>query len=86
LSSTFRLTSLLRIFWLKNRKPSEWRDVQNVEHAVGRYIISDRPMTEEEWIRERATIVDAEATEIDPQLPMLFPTGNLTSNKGRIRE
>ena len=47
-----------QIFWLKNRKPSEWRDVQNVEHAIGRYIISDRPMTEEEWIRERATLID----------------------------
>jgi hypothetical protein len=47
-----------QIFWLKNRRPSEWRDVQNIEHAVGRYIISDRPMTEEEWIRERATVID----------------------------
>jgi hypothetical protein len=24
----------------------------------------DRPMTEEEWIRERATVVDAEATPL----------------------
>jgi hypothetical protein len=48
------------IFWLKNRKSHEWRDVQNVEHAIGKYIISDRPMTEEEWIRERgATVIDA---------------------------
>jgi hypothetical protein len=46
------------IIWLKNRKPSEWRDVQNHEHVLGRYIISDRPMTEEEWIRERATVID----------------------------
>jgi hypothetical protein len=46
------------IFWLKNRKPSEWRDVQNVEHVLGRYIISDRPMTEEQWTRERATLID----------------------------
>jgi hypothetical protein len=35
-----------RIFWLKNRKPHEWRDVQNIEHAIGKYIISDKPMTE----------------------------------------
>jgi hypothetical protein len=29
------------------------------EHgATGRYIIADRPMTEEEWIRERATVID----------------------------
>ena len=25
---------------------------------MDKYIISDRPMPEEEWIRERATIVD----------------------------
>jgi hypothetical protein len=24
-----------QIFWLKNRKLSEWRDVQNIEHAIG---------------------------------------------------
>jgi hypothetical protein len=29
------------------------------EHSpTGRYIIADRPMTEEEWIRERATVID----------------------------
>ena len=29
------------------------------EHGpTGRYIIADRPMTEEEWIRERATVID----------------------------
>jgi hypothetical protein len=47
-----------QIFWLKNRKPSEWRDVQNIEHAIGKYIISDKPMTEEEWTRERADVID----------------------------
>ena len=46
------------IFWLKNRKPAEWRDVQQMQHAIGRYIISDKPMTEEQWIRERATVID----------------------------
>jgi hypothetical protein len=29
--------------WLKNRNPERWRDVQNVEHAIGKYIISDHP-------------------------------------------
>ena len=42
------------IFWLKNRRPQDWRDVQNVEHVLDGYIISDRPMTEEEWIKARA--------------------------------
>ena len=46
--------------WLKNRDPDRWRDVQNVEHVLGKYIISDRPMSEEEWARERADVLDAE--------------------------
>jgi hypothetical protein len=45
-------------YWLKNRDPAHWRNGWQVEGAVGRYIISDRPMTEEEWIRERATVID----------------------------
>jgi hypothetical protein len=52
------------IFWLKNRDPEHWRDVQNVDHVLGKYIISDRPMTEEEWARERATVIDEQATEV----------------------
>jgi hypothetical protein len=46
------------IFWLKNRKPAGWRDVQQMEHVLGKYIISDKPMTEEQWIKERATAHD----------------------------
>jgi transposase len=26
--------------WLKNRDPERWRDVQNVEHVLGKYLIS----------------------------------------------
>jgi hypothetical protein len=48
------------IFWLKNRDPEHWRDSQQLEHVLGKYIISDKPMTEEEWARERATVIDAE--------------------------
>jgi hypothetical protein len=44
------------VFWLKNRRPSEWRDVQNIQADVGHYIISDRPMTEEQWISERTRL------------------------------
>jgi len=33
-----------QIFWLKNRRPSEWRDVQNIEASTAHYIISDKPM------------------------------------------
>jgi hypothetical protein len=44
------------IFWLKNRRPSEWRDVQNVSADIGHYIISDRPMSEAEWIEQRTRL------------------------------
>ena len=57
-----------QIFWLKNRDPKRWRDAWQVEHVTGKYIISDKPMTEEQWIRERAVVIDAEATEVTPAL------------------
>jgi hypothetical protein len=41
--------------WLKNRDPDHWRDVQNVEHVLGKYLISDKPMALEEWASARAT-------------------------------
>jgi hypothetical protein len=40
-----------------------------MEHVVGKYIISDKPMTEEEWARERADVIDAEATELRVDKP-----------------
>ena len=60
-------------FWLKNRRPSEWRDVQNVDAAIGHYLISDRPLTEAEWIEQRTKalpqvteqVIEAEATVPD---------------------
>jgi hypothetical protein len=48
------------IFWLKNRDPQHWRDSQQLEHVLGKYLINDRPMSEEEWARERATVIDDE--------------------------
>jgi hypothetical protein len=39
--------------------------VQNVEHVLGKYIISDKPMTEEQWARERADVIDAEPQALD---------------------
>jgi hypothetical protein len=44
--------------WLKNRDPEHWRDIQNVEHVLGKYLISDKPMTIEEWASARATVVN----------------------------
>ena len=42
----------------KNRRPDRWRDVQQLQGEIGHYIISDRPMSEEQWIRER-TLIEA---------------------------
>jgi hypothetical protein len=44
------------IFWLTRH----WRGSQQMEHVLGKYIISDTPMTEEERAQERATVLDAE--------------------------
>jgi hypothetical protein len=52
------------IYWTKNRMPERWRDQQQIDHVLGKYIISDRPMSEEDWARERADVLDAEATEL----------------------
>ena len=46
---------------------SHYAKLQAVHHEhgpTGCYIISDKPMTEQEWIRERATVIDGEATEV----------------------
>ena len=51
-------------FWLKNRRPSEWRDVQNINADVGHYIISDRPMSEEQWIAERTKVIESKASPV----------------------
>ena len=42
--------------------------MQNIDHAVGHYVISERPMTEEEWIREHCSNgkqLDLEAAPVD---------------------
>ena len=41
------------IFWLKNRRPDRWRDVQQLQSELGVYILSDRPLSEQEWIEQR---------------------------------
>jgi hypothetical protein len=56
-----------QIFWLKNRRPDRWRDVQQLQSEVGHYIISDRPMTEDEWIMQRTMVEQKrlpDATEV----------------------
>ena len=53
-----------RLYFLaKNRDPAHWRDAWQVNHTLGKYVISDRPVTEEEWTRERATLIDVTPDE-----------------------
>jgi hypothetical protein len=54
------------IFWLKNRQPAHWRDAWQIEASVGKYLISDKPLTPEQWIKERALLVDGEAKDVTP--------------------
>jgi hypothetical protein len=74
---------------MKNRDPQHWRDSQQLEHVLGKYIISDRPMSEEEWARERADVptssrlwVMVERSCIATQLPARFPERRQTLQKG----
>ena len=54
IAKLLRAISAQCCFWLKNRRPSEWRDVQNIAGLEAHYILSDKPMTEQEWIAARA--------------------------------
>jgi hypothetical protein len=55
------------IFWLKNRCPSQWRDAWQIDAQVGRYVISDKTLSEAEWIAQRgADVLDAEVVEPKP--------------------
>jgi hypothetical protein len=56
------------IFWLKNRDPAHWRDAWQMEHVTGKYVIADRPLTEDEWIRQTGgTVIDVTPKAIDSQ-------------------
>jgi hypothetical protein len=73
--------------WLKNRDPERWRDVQNVEHVMGKYLISDKPMTLEEWASARATVVNEVIDDsVTPALPLGYrATQERPVNKGLLR-
>jgi hypothetical protein len=48
---------------LQNRDPARWRDAWQLEHVVGKYVISDTPLTADEWIKQTgATLIVGEAT------------------------
>ena len=50
------------IYWLKNRRPDRWRDAQHIDAKHGVYLLSDSPMDEATWIRERASVVTDDKT------------------------
>jgi hypothetical protein len=55
------------IFWLKNRNPAQWRDAWQLEHVTGKYVVSDKTLTEDEWIKARgADVIDGEVVAIEP--------------------
>ena len=58
--------TMAAIFWLKNRRPDRWRDVQQIDLQIGQYLLSDHPMSEEQWIAERTVI---EGKRVTPALP-----------------
>ena len=67
------------IFYLKNRRPSEWRDVQHLDQAVGHYIISDRPLSETEWEEQRCKVIESKPNESDASLAL--PSEAISSEK-----
>ena len=38
--------------------------MQNINADVGHYIISDRPMSEEQWIAERTKVIESKASPV----------------------
>ena len=69
-----------QIYWLKNRDPKNWRDSQQLEHVLGKYLISDQPMTEEQWARERATVIDDDLPRVVIESARLEATPALPGN------
>lgn len=52
---------------MKSRDPANWRDAWQIENVTGKYVISDKPMTEAEWIKELAVLIDGgDAKDVTP--------------------
>jgi hypothetical protein len=56
-----------QIFWLKNRDPANWRDAWQIENVTGKYVISDTPLSEDQWIKERAVVIDVTPEKDDKE-------------------
>ena len=70
-----------QIFWLKNRRPDRWRDVQHIDQVTGHYIISDKPMTEAEWIEARAEHAKPVQQAVTHQASHEVPTADSQTDK-----
>ncbi len=66
------------IFFLKNRRPDRWGDSQNIDGAVGHYIISEKPYTEEQWIKEHAS----NANQLELEASLVVPQNDGKPNGG----
>ena len=71
------------IFWLKNRKPDQWRDAWQLEHKLGKYLISDKPMSKQEWIAAHA--VDVTPPDDDENVTPAIPEGINKTKKSLCR-
>ena len=72
-----------QIFWSKNRRPDRWRDVQQLQGDVGHYLISDRPLTEDQWTEERTKVL---AKDVTPAASQLEGATEKSSNSNDIEE
>jgi hypothetical protein len=72
-----------QIFWLKNRRPDRWRDVQHLDQAVGHYILSNAPMTEQQWIEARTRLIEVDASQ---ELPNASDANGNASNAHDLAE
>jgi hypothetical protein len=65
------------IFWLKNRRPDLWRDVHNIEAEMGHYVISEKPMSESDWIEQFAKPKTIDLVPASPELPRIEETADI---------
>jgi hypothetical protein len=63
------------MFWLKNRQPDKWRDVHQLEHVTGKYVISDKPMSVADWVKHRAVVVDGDDAVVGRHHSTIVPCG-----------
>ena len=57
-------------FWFKNRRPSEWRDVQNVDRRDRPLHAQRSPHDRCQWIAERTKVIEAKPNVVPP-FPMV---------------